>query len=127
MNDPDPDGRGVSVQTLGGKAMQIGRITKTALLGGVASALIGGVAMAENTVKWGAARDIVSMDSYSYGDSYTINVLNHIYEGLVRYNKDLELEPALATSWEVTSPTTWRFKLREGVEFHNGNPFNADD
>lgn len=107
--------------------MQIGRMTKTALLGGVASALIGGVAMAENTVKWGAARDIVSMDPYSYGDSYTINVLNHIYEGLVRYNKDLELEPALATSWEVTSPTTWRFKLREGVEFHNGNPFNADD
>ncbi|MCB1387334.1 MAG: ABC transporter substrate-binding protein [Nitratireductor sp.] len=82
--------------------------------------------MAE-TVRWGAPRDIVSLDPYSYGDSYTINFLNHIYEGLVRYNRDLKIEPALATSWEIVSPTTWRFKLREGVKFHNGNDFTAED
>ena len=37
-----------------------------------------------------------------------------------------ELGPSLATEWEETSPTTWEFTLREGVEFHNGEPFNAD-
>ncbi|MEY8842927.1 ABC transporter substrate-binding protein, partial [Cribrihabitans sp. XS_ASV171] len=96
------------------------------LAGGLVAALSATGALAE-TVKWGAPRDIVSLDPYSYGDSYTINFLNHIYEGLVRYNRDLQIEPALAESWEIVSPTTWRFKLREGVQFHNGNPFTAED
>ncbi|WP_306004589.1 ABC transporter substrate-binding protein [Aquicoccus porphyridii] len=99
---------------------------KAALVGGLIAATIGSGAVAE-TVRWGAPRDIVSLDPYSYGDSYTINFLNHIYEGLVRYNRDLEIEPALAESWEIVSPTTWRFKLREGVTFHNGNDFTAED
>ncbi|QDL94305.1 ABC transporter substrate-binding protein (plasmid) [Paroceanicella profunda] len=76
----------------------------------------------------GANRDIGSLDPYSYGDSFTINVLNHVYEGLVRYNRELKIEPALATSWEILEDgVTWRFHLREGVTFHNGNPFTADD
>lgn len=99
---------------------------KSVLAGGLIAALIGTGAVAE-AVKWGAPRDIVSLDPYSYGDSYTINFLNHIYEGLVRYNRDLQIEPALAESWEIVSPATWRFKLREGVTFHNGNPFTAED
>ncbi|PVE52473.1 ABC transporter substrate-binding protein [Rhizobium rhizogenes] len=80
-----------------------------------------------NTLKWGASRDISSLDPYSYGDSFALGVLNHAYEGLMRYNRDLKLEPALATSYEIISPTTWRFKLREGVKFHNGAEFTADD
>ncbi|MEO6984143.1 MAG: ABC transporter substrate-binding protein [Paralcaligenes sp.] len=79
------------------------------------------------TLKWGAARDIGSMDPYSYGDSFAINVLNNVYEGLVRYNKKLQIEPALAVSWELVSDKTWRFKLRHDVFFHNGDPFTADD
>lgn len=106
-------------------------MTRTKLLeglavGALATALAVSAASAE-TMRWGAPRDIVSLDPYSYGDSYTINFLNHIYEGLVRYNRDLEIEPALATSWEIVSPTTWRFTLRDGVTFHNGNSFTADD
>ncbi|WP_211100597.1 ABC transporter substrate-binding protein [Acuticoccus sediminis] len=81
-----------------------------------------------NTLKWGANRDIGSLDPYSYGDSFTINVLNHVYEGLVRYDRDLKIEPALATSWEIMEDgVTWRFTLREGVKFHNGNDFTAED
>ncbi len=46
---------------------------------------------------------------------------------MVRYDRNLKLEPALATSWEIVSPTTWRFHLRDGVKFHNGAEFTAED
>ncbi len=86
-----------------------------------------GVLAQGKTLKWGAAREIASLDPYSFGDTFTLAVLNHVYEGLVRYTGDLKIEPALAESWETTSPTTWRFKLRKDVKFHNGSTFNADD
>ncbi|KAA2311780.1 ABC transporter substrate-binding protein [Puniceibacterium sp. HSS470] len=98
------------------------------LLATAALAGMAGAANAENVLKWGANRDIGSLDPYSYGDSFTINVLNHVYEGLVRYDRDLKIEPALATSWEILDDkATWRFHLREGVTFHDGAPFTADD
>ncbi len=84
------------------------------------------IASAE-TLRWGAAHDVYSMDPYSYGDSYTIAFLSHIYEGLVRYNADLKIEPALATSWEVVGENTWRFNLRKDVKFHDGADFTAKD
>jgi peptide/nickel transport system substrate-binding protein len=99
------------------------RIVASALF----AACLTAISASAETLRWGSNRDIVSLDPYSYGDSFTINVLNNVYEGLVRYNRDLKIEPALATSWQVMSDTVWRFKLREGVKFHNGDPFTADD
>lgn len=96
------------------------------LLAAVAALALSGAAEAK-TLKWGAAREIASLDPYSFGETFTLAVLNHVYEGLVRYTGDLKIEPALAESWETVSPTVWRFKLRQGVKFHNGNPFTADD
>ncbi|MEI4196926.1 ABC transporter substrate-binding protein [Roseovarius sp. E0-M6] len=106
--------------------ISVKNLGRTTMAGALSAAMLSGPAFAEE-VTWGAARDIFSMDPYSYGSSYTISFLNHVYEGLVRYNEDLEIEPALAVSWEITSPTTWRFELREDVTYHNGNPFTADD
>ena len=106
-----------------------GWISATALTGILALGAIGAprAALAENVLRWGANKDIVSLDPYSYGDTFTISVLAHAYEGLVRYNSKLEIEPSLATSWEVVSPTLWRFHLRHGVKFHNGDPMTAED
>ena len=92
----------------------------------IAPIVLGDAAEAK-TLKWGASREIASLDPYSFGDTFTLSVLNHVYEGLVRYTGDLKIEPALAESWETVSPTVWRFKLRKGVTFHNGAPFTADD
>ena len=69
---------------------------KTALIVSVAAGALSLPAHAENILNWGSSRDIGSLDPYSYGDSFTINVLNHAYEGLVRYNLDLKIEPARA-------------------------------
>ena len=48
------------------------------------------------------------------------------YDTLVDSIKPGAFEPALALSWSNPDPTTWEFKLRQGVKFHNGEPFNAD-
>ena len=51
---------------------------------------------------------------------------NNIYDGLTARGADMKLKPALATSWEfLDNNSRIRFKLRENVKFHNGEPFNA--
>ena len=53
-------------------------------------------------------------------------VFQNIAETLtVKNAQDNSLHPRLATSWQQVDPSTWRFKLREGVTFHDGSPFNA--
>jgi len=53
-------------------------------------------------------------------------VYSAIFDPLTTVNNAGELQPALALSWSTVSDTTWEFKLREGVAFQNGEPFNAD-
>ncbi|EAR50440.1 peptide/opine/nickel uptake family ABC transporter, periplasmic substrate-binding protein [Oceanicola granulosus HTCC2516] len=55
-------------------------------------------------------------------------ILMNVYDGLVRYaDGTLEVEPALATDWEISDDgTEYTFTLREGVSFHDGSPFNAE-
>lgn len=77
--------------------------------------------------KWASQDDATTMDPHAFNHGMTLTLLNHIYEGLVRRDKDMKIEPALAVSWTQPSPTVWRFKLREGVRFHDGAPFTADD
>jgi peptide/nickel transport system substrate-binding protein len=67
------------------------------------------------------------MDPATRQETVQLSFLANIYEPLVRRNRSLGLEPALATSWEPTSPTVWRFHLRPGVKWQDGSPFTADD
>ena len=79
------------------------------------------------TLKWAAQNDILTMDTHSQNHATTNGILQHVYEGLVRYDKNFGVEPALATSWKFASPTEVRFNLRKGVKFQDGSPFTADD
>jgi peptide/nickel transport system substrate-binding protein len=51
----------------------------------------------------------------------------HIFDTLVWSNDEIQIEPALAESWKVIDDTTWEFKLRKGVKFHDGSEFTAED
>ncbi len=51
---------------------------------------------------------------------------SNIFDGLVDRGTDLKIRPGLATEWTYTDDRTLEFKLRQGVTFHNGEPFNAD-
>ncbi len=82
---------------------------------------------AAQTFRFAFQGDAQSLDPHGLNETFTLGMLGNIYEGLTRYDGDLRLIPGLATSWENTSPTRWRFNLRRGVRFHNGNTFTADD
>jgi peptide/nickel transport system substrate-binding protein len=59
-------------------------------------------------------------------DWTTNNMLEHIYDRLLdRDAKTFKPKPMLAESWRIVNDTTWEFKLRKGVKFHNGEPFTA--
>ena len=79
------------------------------------------------TLRWAAQNDILTLDPHSQNHATTNAILQHSYEGLVRYNDKYEVEPALATKWTFISPTQVRFELRRNVKFHDGTPFTADD
>ncbi|WP_373236304.1 ABC transporter substrate-binding protein [Cohaesibacter celericrescens] len=79
------------------------------------------------TLRFAAQGDVVSMDPYVVEEVFTSGFLGNVYEGLIRRAPDLSIQPALAESWELISPTHWRFHLRKGVKFHDGTPFTADD
>ncbi|MFC4456230.1 ABC transporter substrate-binding protein [Deinococcus sonorensis] len=53
------------------------------------------------------------------------SVAHNIFDGLIQRGPDLKLQPGLATKWTYVTPTTLRFTLRQGVKFHDGEPFNA--
>jgi len=92
----------------------------------LAASLAMGSAQAE-ALRWAAQNDVLTLDPHSQNHATTNAILMHSYEGLTRYGKDYQVEPALATSWQQVSPTQWRFNLRKGVTFHDGSPFTADD
>ena len=77
------------------------------------------------TLTFANSGEIVSPDPVtSGGDSFSISAVLMLHEGLTAYTEDLEIKPRLATSWEVKE-NVWTFKLRQGVKFHDGTPFNA--
>src|SRR5579871_1952081 len=79
------------------------------------------------TIRYANQGELKSLDPYTLKETTTIAHHAHVYEGLVTRDKDLKIAPALAESWEILEPTHWRFHLRKGVKFHNGDPFTADD
>ena len=79
-------------------------------------------------IAWGSTGPIENVDNYFNTNRTGIWFSRMVWDQLIyREPKTFEYKPLLAESWEALSPTTWRFKLRQGVKFHNGEPFDADD
>jgi peptide/nickel transport system substrate-binding protein len=77
--------------------------------------------------RWANDGDANSMDPYARQETFLLLFDQSMYEPLIRRDRQMKLEPGLATEWARTAPDVWRFKLRPGVKFHDGTPFNADD
>ncbi|MDB5415373.1 MAG: transporter substrate-binding protein [Rubritepida sp.] len=79
------------------------------------------------TFRWANDGDVNSMDPYTRSETFLLTFNANFYEPLIRRDRNLRLEPALAESWEQVDPTTWRFHLRHNVRFSDGTPFTAED
>ncbi|NSX53394.1 ABC transporter substrate-binding protein [Parasulfitobacter algicola] len=104
---------------------------RTLLAATTALTLIGS-AQAE-TFRWASTTDPQTMDPHAVNSAPVLGFLNNVYEGLVRRDRDMVIEPALAVEWRsfpVESQSAehgWRFVLRQGVTFHDGSAFTAED
>jgi peptide/nickel transport system substrate-binding protein len=71
--------------------------------------------------------DATYLDPHMGTDIPSANVYhNRIFETLVIQDENMEFQPGLATEWERVDDLTWEFTLRDDVEFHDGEPFNAE-
>src|SRR5215813_15154383 len=101
-------------------------ILKTAA--GLAALALAATAADARAITWARTGDALTLDPHAQNEGPTHSFTHQIYEPLIIRDHTGKLLPALATSWKLTAdPTVWEFKLRQGVKFHDGSSFNADD
>jgi peptide/nickel transport system substrate-binding protein len=96
-----------------------------------AVAPLAGPAAAQTTQKKDLAvaqgGDIAFFDPHMSTSANDIRISFNLFDNLVSRHPDQKLYPGLATEWKLEGQTAWRFKLRPGVKFHNGDPFTSAD
>lgn len=100
------------------------------LIVAIAAVSVGGAFAQEQggTLRVAFQNDWESLDPQVTSSYSSLQVLNNVLETLTTFDNDLELQPALAESWEQSEDgLTWTFHLREGVMFSNGDELTADD
>jgi peptide/nickel transport system substrate-binding protein len=86
-------------------------------------------AASAETIRWARAGDSLTLDPHSQNEGPTHALAHQIYDPLLQRDMSGAIIPALATEWATLpgNPNVWRFKLREGVTFHDGAAFDSED
>ncbi len=100
----------------------------SALKNGSVALLVSALAFGTSaaTFSWTSAGDILTFDIHAQNENLNSAACQAVYESLVRWTRDMKVEPSLAVSWRRV-PDGFEFKLRPGVRFHEGEPLTADD
>lgn len=81
----------------------------------------------EKTLTVAVSKEPASLIPYESNDTGTAPITHQYCEPLLTVDTEMNLQPCLAESWEQVDDTHYRFHLREGVTFHDGSPFTAED
>ena len=100
--------------------MNLGRVIVAAL------AFIGAFANAAD-LRIGLSADVTTMDPHFLASQPNLTVGYHVFDALVHVDEKTRLIPGLATTWRAIDATTWEFKLRAGVKFHDGAELTVED
>lgn len=95
-----------------------------------AAALLSTTALANaETLRWARSGDALTLDPHAQNEGPTHTIRHQMYEPLIIRDTTGAFDPALATEWAPSAddPNVWVFKLREGVTFHDGAAFTAED
>ncbi|APF36102.1 ABC transporter substrate-binding protein [Chelatococcus daeguensis] len=104
------------------------KFVRGAAVASFAGLLLAGAPLQAKTLRFAFQGDYKSLDPYTLNETFTLGMHAAAYEGLTKRDPELKIIPGLAERWEVLDDgKRWRFYLRQGVKFHNGNAFNADD
>lgn len=79
------------------------------------------------TLRVAIAAPPTSLDPHFHNLGPNNAAMRNIYDRLIHMDANMRLQPGLAVSWTPLDDTTWEIKLREGVSFHDGTPFGAED
>ena len=107
-------------------------MTRSFKLGGTLAAalLLGtmlGGAVSAQTLTMGVRAGPDSIDPHWSTLGSQAEALRHVFDTLVMADENLQMKPGLAVSWKPVDDTTWEFKIREGVKFHDGSELTAED
>ena len=95
-------------------------------LAGLIAAMFGATVSAQ-TLTMGVRAGPDSMDPHWSTLGGQAEALRHVFDTLVMADDKLQLKPGLAVSWKSIDETTWEFKIRQGVKFHDGSELTAED
>jgi ABC-type transport system substrate-binding protein len=105
-----------------------GTLSAWHLLGGARPAAAQGAAGGVLTCGWAGVGEITTLDPAQINQVLQFQISSNVLSGLTHINTELIAQGDLAESWTVSDDgTEYTFKLREGVTFHNGDRFTADD
>ena len=103
-------------------------LRKLLVVGAIAISVVATAATASaQTLTMGVRGGPDSMDPHYSALGVHADAMKHIFDTLVWSGTNLQIEPGLAESWKTLDDTTWEFKLRKGVKFHDGSDFTAED
>jgi peptide/nickel transport system substrate-binding protein len=90
----------------------------------LAAAVIGAHAA---DIRVGFGSDALTLDPGNHRARETETIIRNMYDGLLTRDANMKVVPELVSSWKQSSPTTFEFKLRQGVKFHSGDEMTAED
>jgi peptide/nickel transport system substrate-binding protein len=80
-----------------------------------------------DTLVFASSADATTLDPHNTTDTQSDQIISMVYETLLRFDDDMRIVGGLAEAWTVGEDgLTWTFKLRDGVAFHDGAPFDAE-
>ncbi|GGJ23614.1 ABC transporter substrate-binding protein [Neoroseomonas lacus] len=102
-------------------------LSRLALIACLAATALAPAAADARSFTVGQAVAVQTFDPHGTTETNTLGVIMNVYEALVRRNREMRIEPGLATAWQLVEPTRWRFTLRQGVVFQDGTPLTIAD